>query len=446
MRDINLGFVSLIRTTFDVELAQQMTELARQCLLSAGFNLLETGSPVTTLDEASAAASQIAALKPDLLILFQATFADSTMALAFARQVNAPLLLWAVPEPHTGGRLRLNSLCGINLTGHALTRTGIRYHPLYASPDSPIALDTISTWAQAARIRCVLSQTRIGRMGENPAGFETCLADPVELQERFGIELVQFELAEHVFEPARQMPQHHIQATRETLAAQVHGLDSLDASGVDGTLSIYHTLHDLAEQKQLDAFAVRCWPEFFTEMNCAACGAMSMLANEHIPAACEADVNGSITQYMLQELSGEPAFGSDIVSLDEERNALVLWHCGQAPLAMADPEVQPGVTIHSNRKRPLLMEFTLKPGRVTLARLSQATGSYRLVIASGEVITAPPAFSGTSGHVRFNRPAREVMDAILSNGLEHHVSLTYGDYVPVLLALAQMLALPVLML
>jgi L-fucose isomerase-like protein len=111
---------------------------------------------------------------------------------------------------------------------------------------------------------------------------------------------------------------------------------------------------------------------------------------------------------------------------------------------MADPAARPRAAIHSNRQLPLLMEFALKPGRVTIARLSEATGSYRLVVGSGEMLRAPMSFSGTSGVLRFDRPAAEVLDITLREGLEHHVSLTYGDQVPALRALARMLELPVL--
>jgi L-fucose isomerase-like protein len=211
-------------------------------------------------------------------------------------------------------------------------------------------------------------------------------------------------------------------------------------------LSAYVALRDMAATQQIDGFAVRCWPEFFTDMGCASCGAMSILSDSMIPCSCEADVNGTITQFILQTLSGEPAFGTDIVSVDQDTDSLVVWHCGLAPLSMADPQTQPGVTIHSNRKLPLLMEFPLKPGRVTIARLSEATGSYRLVIGSGDIVRGDKPFSGTCGLLHFERPAAQVLDNILSEGLEHHISLTYGDHRPALLALAHMLDLPVLML
>jgi L-fucose isomerase-like protein len=203
-------------------------------------------------------------------------------------------------------------------------------------------------------------------------------------------------------------------------------------------------LRHLADRERLDGLAVRCWPEFFTQLGCAACGALSMLSDEQTPCSCEADVNGTLTQLILQWLSGEPAFGSDLVSLDPDQDGAVLWHCGLAPLAMADPDVPPRGTIHSNRKLPLLLEFPLKPGRVTVARLSEATGSYRLVVGGGEMLQAPPSFSGTTGLLRFDRPVQEVMNIILSEGLEHHLSITYGEHRPALLALARLLKIPVL--
>jgi L-fucose isomerase-like protein len=102
---------------------------------------------------------------------------------------------------------------------------------------------------------------------------------------------------------------------------------------------------------------VRCWPEFFTELGCAACGSSSMLNDGLIPASCEADVNGAITQLILQLISGAPVVDTDIVSFDLDADTAVFWHCGKAPLSMADPDVQPRATNHSNRQKPLLMEF-----------------------------------------------------------------------------------------
>ena len=60
------------------------------------------------------------------------------------------------------------------------------------------------------------------------------------------------------------------------------------------------------------------------------------------------------------------------------------------------------------------------------------------------MLRAPLSFSGTAGALRFDRPALEVADRIIREGLEHHVAITYGDFVPELLALARILGMPVL--
>jgi L-fucose isomerase-like protein len=169
-----------------------------------------------------------------------------------------------------------------------------------------------------------------------------------------------------------------------------------------------------------------------------------MLSNERLASSCEADVNGAITQLILQWLSGAPAFSTDLVTADIQADEIVLWHCGQAPLAMADPQVQPRAAVHSNRGLPLLMDFPLKPGKVTFARLSQTHTGLQLVVAAGEMLSAQPSFTGTSGVVRMRHPAQDVLNTLLSEGLEHHLSVVYGEHLPALYKLAQMLDLPVI--
>ncbi|MCY3866656.1 MAG: fucose isomerase [Chloroflexi bacterium] len=379
----------------------------------------------------------------DMILMLQASFADSTMILQLARTIDAPLLMWALPEERVGGRLRINSFCGINLAAHGLTRAGLRYDYIYAAADEQAAFKKLHDFAIAARVKKRLAGTRIGRLGDHPDGFDTCRVNHQALKAQLGVEVAQFEL-EGFFARARQAAPAKVEAIAADLSERLDGLAEMEPEATNGTLSAYVALDELVEAEELSGMAVRCWPEFFTDLGCSACGAMSLLSDAMRPSSCEADVNGTITQLILQWVSGEPAFGSDLVSIDVDADEAVLWHCGLAPLSMADPEVQPAVTIHSNRQKPLLMQFPLKAGRVTFARLSEATGEFRLVIGGGEMLKAPPAFTGTSGTIRFDSGAAAVMDTIMREGLEHHVSLTYGDHQEAMVSLARMLGLSVL--
>lgn len=440
---MTIGFVPIARPTFDVPLAEEMTQQVRAQLVEAGYSLHEPDGLIMNTEALDSWIESAREADLDLLLVLQSSFADSTMAIALAEAISAPMLMWALPEPRVGGRLRLNSFCGINLAAHGLKRRNYPYDTVYAAPDDAKALEKVGIIAAAGHVKRRLAETRIGRIGENPAGFDTCLVNYDGLDNQLGVEIVQVEL-NTVFDGVRQADAERVAAVAETVKARIAGFDEMESEPANGTLGTFITLDDMAQRDQLDGLAVRCWPEFFTDLGCSACGAMSMMSDKMTPTSCEADVNGTITQLMLQWISGEPAFGSDLVAFDGEKDEAVLWHCGLAPLSMADPDVQPEAALHSNRQKPLLMQFPLKPGRVTMARLSEASGEFRLVIATGEMLKSPPSFTGTSGTVRFDNGAQQVMETLLEEGLEHHISLTYGDYAETLVAVAKYLGMPVL--
>lgn len=438
---IRIGFAPIARPTFDLELARELTAQVFSAI-SETYDLI--GAPDLIMDGAAidARIAELAAADIDMILMLQASFADSTMILQLAGAIDAPLLMWALPEAQVGGRLRINSFCGINLAAHGLRRAGLPYDYIYAAPDDEAAYVKLRDFAAAARVKKRLVGARIGRLGERPDGFDTCRVNHDALKAQFGVEVAQFELGSF-FARARGADPAQVDAIAADLSKRLDGFADMEPEPTRGTLGAYIALDELACEENLAGMALRCWPEFFTDLGCSACGAMSLLSDNYTPSSCEADVNGTITQLILQWISGEPAFGSDLVAFDAEAGEAVLWHCGLAPLSMADPDVKPEATIHSNREKPLLMQFPLKPGRVTVARLSEATGAFRLVIGGGEMLKAPPAFTGTSGRIHFDSGAA-VMDAIMREGLEHHISLTYGDHQDVLESLARMLGLSVL--
>lgn len=462
---LTVALVAIARPTFDVPLAQAVANTALAQIEQAGLKVVGSRNTlIMDADDAARVQHELRNTPHDLLVLLQASFADSSMAVALAELAAArriPVLLWAAPDARAGGRLRLNSLCGINLAGHALMLRGIAYDYLLTQADDPAALTKITTLARAGYALRTLHGATLGVVGEHPAGFDTCAYNADDLAQLFGVKVQPVALAETLAQAAATGD-----AERERFVARVTELApnvaELDQTAVRGTAGVYHALRTLANDAQLSGVAVRCWPEFFTELGCAACGAMSVLNEEQCPASCEADVNGTLTSLLLQALAGAPAFITDLVSIEAESDSAVLWHCGLAPASMADPEAEILGAIHSNRKLPLLFEFPLKPGRVTVARLHRTAGhhpdaeaqgrrdaqrngdvGYQLVIGGGEMVRAPKSFTGTSGVLRFDRPATEVLDAIMRMGLEHHVSIVYGDYRAELRHVARLVGLPV---
>jgi L-fucose isomerase-like protein len=463
---LTYGVVALARPTFDVPFAEETKVRAFAALEAAGIRVVGSRELLFDRAAAEAAVNTLAAAGPiDLLLIMQVTFTDATMTVKLGQEAKAPLAIWALPEPRIGGRLRLNAYCGLNLAAHALGRNDVPHASLYADPSAPMIAASLRALAQphavpaslaakpadappaavhaAERVLSALADSKITVVGKHPDGFDTCEFDPELLAKLARVRVDNISLGS-LFDRARATDAVRVADVKAAAAAQVAGLGEVDAAQLDRSLRVFCALEDVQRETGARGLAVRCWPEMFTEYGCAACGPMAMMNQKKVPAACEADVNGSLTQLMLQELAGEPAWMADLVDIAAADNTAVLWHCGLAPLSMCDPECQPQATIHTNRRMPLLHQFSIKPGRITLARISRARNAVKLIIAGAEVIRAPMAFTGCSGTVRFDRPAGEVSKRILDEAIEHHFALAYGDHRDALRAIARKWDMPVL--
>ncbi|WP_038096656.1 L-fucose/L-arabinose isomerase family protein [Thioalkalivibrio sp. HK1] len=460
-----IGVLALARPTFDVDFARSRTELAFRRLDATGERIVGPRELLFDADAASKALQSLPLADLDRLIILQVTFTDASMTTKIATEVAAPLAIWALPEPRIGGRLRLNAYCGLNLAAHALRLVDAEFSYLYADPSSETCAHDLAALLAGERRRAPvkatkpsvdacdraiaervverLSTMRIARIGEHPDGFHTCAYNADALRCLTGIEVDRLDL-DDLFARAERVLDDDVARTRSLAACEMVGLDDLDQDELDKSLRLKNALDDLHTQGGYDAFAIRCWPETFTEYGGAVCGPVAMMGERRVPCACEADVFGALTGLVLQELAGAPAFQVDLVDVDRLDGTSVVWHCGQAPISMADPQSEPRATVHTNRRKPLLYEFALKPGRVTFARFSQSEGRIRLMIAGGEMLRRPKAFTGTSGVVAYDAPVDRLEATIMGAGLEHHSSLVYGDYRSQLRAIAERLSIEVI--
>ena len=461
-----VAVLPLARPTFDVAYAQEKLAAMLAALERTGRRIVGPSALLFDADATRAAIAALAAENPGQVLILQVTFTDAAMTAEIAQAFDGPLAIWAVPEPRLGGRLRLNALCGLNLAAHTLGLAGRAFGALYAEPGAPGIGEELeallsgqrdsvprqladaappSAPAAAAGRRAVetLAGARIGRIGRHPDGFSTCAYDAGRLSALAGVAVEEISL-DSFFARAAAVGEGGAVAERAAADEIADGLDRVDQPQLDRSLRLRAALGALREEGDFDAFAIRCWPEAFTEYGGAVCGPVSMMGEARVPCACEADVYGALTTLLLQTIADAPAFLVDMVDLDAADDTGVVWHCGQAPASMADPGTRPRATIHTNRRMPLLFEFPLKPGRVTFLRISQARGRTAAVIGGGEMLSRPMAFTGTSGVVRFDSPAGDVFTTIVDAALEHHLALAYGDHRAALEGAAAALGIPVI--
>ena len=183
-----IGVVAVGRPTFDVDYANEVFDKAWAGLAALPVEIVGEKTLHFDSDPALSAFTAANAAGIDLLLLLQVTFTDSSVCAEIAKSLSVPLVVWTFPEARTGGRLRLNSFCGVNLASHTLSRMQKKLDNVHGAPDSPESLLHIEGLARAAAVVCRLARAKILVVGEHPTGFDACNYDVKVLKSRFGIE------------------------------------------------------------------------------------------------------------------------------------------------------------------------------------------------------------------------------------------------------------------
>ena len=453
-----IGYLALARETFDVEFAESKFSKGKDILQSISKKAIGFDKLVTNDDIAEEALAFFKDNDCEKIFLFQTTFTDAKFLLNFAKSIQKPICIVSFPEPRTGGRLRLNSVCGLNLAMHSLIKNDITPDFVIMEEDDKTNEISFSNFIQSqneskktswniasisdhtADFDYSIDKQTIGIIGTRPEGFDTCDYDSSEVTNKLNVSLVDLEL-EDLFDEAKEVELETIVKTKNTVSSYLAGTEELVQEEFNKSLSIYHGLENLKDKHNLDAFAIRCWPETFTEYGCASCGPMAMMNEKKVSCACEADVLGGISCNILNQMNNDPSLLVDIVDVDKSDNSLVFWHCGLAPISMAKKGTARS-GIHSNRKKPLLHDFSLKEGEITIFRVSKARGKLQFFVMKGQVLDRPNSFSGTSGVINLGENSANTLEQMFKGGLEHHVAFTYGDISDKLIHFGQQMNIP----
>ena len=459
---MKIGILALGRPTFDVQYAKERLTTSLKFLSSTNHNIFGSCELLLNEQDALQEINKLRKENLDFVIIIQVTFTDSSTILKIATCLEKQIGIWAFPEPRLGGRLRLNAFCGLNLASHTLGLNNIPFSWIYENPENmndtkfeilinsnnskrpKKILEIPSLGSKKAKsVKEKIHNLKIGKIGTHPDGFDTCKYDQKKLFGLCGITVDEIDI-EKFLNNSKNIKSEEIEPTLNKLKKTISSIREVNQKELILSLKLEKSLKKLKEDGTYNAFAIRCWPEMFTEYGGAICAPASMLTENKVPCACEADVYGAVTQLILQEVSGQSVFLTDIVDIDLDDNSGVFWHCGQAPISMCNPKIKPSATIHSNRKMPLLFEFPLKEGIVTMMRISQSFGEQKMVVSKGKMIDRPLPFTGTSGVINFDNDTKDVLNKIISYGLEHHIAITYGDHVELLSEVASELKLPIL--
>jgi L-fucose isomerase-like protein len=457
------------RPTFVVDVARERARAARALVTGLGADVVGPDDLVMTPEDVTEAAAFVDP-SADLVVHVCASFSDASPAVELYADLDRPILVWAFREPGpVGDRLWLNSLCGANLIGHALRRAGGEVRLVYGDPDERHVRDSLARALAGelpaappipsdqrprggeAHARAAIESLRgrsIGVVGDAPPGFTPSEFDPVVLRDVFGLGVKAVDVGE-TFDRVAAVDQATVDRELADVTQARPTLARLDQLEVRRHAAVTSALRDWTAEQAVAAVAVRCWPEFPSQLGVCPCSSLSRLADEGLPTQCERDVYGAVTMLLLEALGSGTTYLVDTVDLDAGENLVRLWHCGSAATSLAADPSAADQYIHCNRKIGVAGNFPLRTGPVIMARLTEDVdhdrgSGLRLLIASGESVPAPNRFQGNTADVRLDGDATAFVHGLVTGGFPHHTVLAWTDVRPQLRAAADLLDIPVI--
>ena len=418
---IKIGVVCVARKTFDYIAAEEIFIKIQSKLKKIENVDWEINSELLIeIEDAQATAQDLKSKNIDGLICISGTFALGHLILELNKVIQKPILLWGLEElPYDGGKIRLNSVCGINLNSSNLYKAGVKnYHVV-------IGDQIDEDWLDALRIIKAFATKHIGIIGYRAKGFFNLDIDELDLYKELGLLIDHFELSNiyNVDVDTNKVKERIAQIKK------IFDVSAVSEQKLSRVAELTCKFNEFMEHNQLDALAIRCWPEFAADFGIAPCAAMSILQAEGRILACEGDILGSLSMVAHSAIGAEAPYLADFSQVDFKENFALLWHCGVAPCNLWDEKCNRSLEPYFAGGKGVTADFVMKSGQVSFLRIDYAPGEYRLFIQKGKIIPMEKKLKGTYAKAVFEDHVKDVLKKIIDNGIAHHISVVYDDYI-----------------
>lgn len=443
---LRLGFIPANRGFFSSELAAKMRGQVVEVLESMGIEVVVPGVEdtgvgcVETRQEAAFAAELFRREKVQGILVGAVNFGEEQSVALCIRQaaLNVPVMIFGCQEEEalTMTTQRRDSFCGLLSIGEVLRQIGVPYTvaqtPICFPTDASFRRD-VDLFVRVCRVVTGLRSARYGQIGARPDAFWTCRFDEKQLQ-RLGPTTVTLDLSE-VIAGANAIKDDDATLQRVVASIQSYAdVSAVKSASLLKSAKLELFLRRWGRTHDIDAYGIQCWTSIQANYGVCSCTTMSRFGDEGIPAACEADIMGTMSMHAAMLASDSPAGLADWNNLHNDDDELVnVWHCGVFPAAFARTPVKLGVQeiIASSGAARYedsegTIEFVAKPNPLTLCRVTQdPDGDWKAVVAQGQVEDDAASTFGCYGWCRIEDLQRLYRDVLLRH-FPHHVAITQG--------------------
>lgn len=452
---IKLGLVAVSRDCFPLELSRTRKQKVLAECQKRNLPIQDIESIVENENDVLKVLSLIQEKKINALVLYLGNFGPEGPTTLLAQKFNGPVLLVGAAE-ETGNDLihgRGDAYCGMLSASY---NTGLRRLSL-CIPENPIGYpheiaEHIQEFIPVAKILVGLQHLKIFSFGPRPQDFYTCHA-PIQPLFDLGIEIMENSELDlyDVFLSAKghaQIPKISEEMAKEL--GEGNQYPNLLEKLAQFEIGLLNFMENHLGASQFAIFANKCWPAFEKYFGFVPCYVNSRLAARGIPVACESDIYGALSEYILTCASDSPATLLDINNtvpmdmIEEAKDQLknyapsdlfMGFHCGNtASSCLLHAQMRYQLIMHrlmEPQKEPNITRGTLegqiKPGPVTIFRLQATPDTWlRAYIAQGEVLNINPKSFGGIGVFAIPEMARFYRHVLIEKRFPHHTAVGFA--------------------
>ena len=351
--------------------------------------------------------------------------------------LKVPVLVQATPDRSDDMTIamRRDSFCGKMSCCNNMMQYGINYSltTLHTeSVNSPEFKADLEWFSQVCRVVKGLKNLRIGAMGARPTAFNTVRYSE-RIFETSGITIETIDLSE-IFGRINRMKDNDDAAQAKLAAIKKYVTTSgIPEAALLKMAKLGAVVDGWMKQTHVTISAVQCWTSMEEFFGVVPCTIMSMMSDNLIPSACEVDVPGTLSMYMLALASGTPSalldwnnnYGSD-------PNKCVCFHCSNLPkhffkdVRMDYQEIIAGTVGKENTFGTCVGR--VKAGAMSYARYStdDRRGIVRGYTGPGRFTDDPLETFGGAGVAEIPH-LQKLLKFICREGFEHHVAANFSD-------------------
>jgi L-fucose isomerase-like protein len=313
-----VGYITLVhRFEEGADKAAQVYNQGLKKLNPYHYEIVTSKEPISSTKQAIEIGNQFLKSNIDVIIIRLATWCSDNLLLDIIAILDVPVVCWGIPDVNSG------SMCGAQQFNSVLKELNKTCRFIYG--DKTEALDKLDAFIKIIAVRKRLKTLRVGLIGNRTQGMAEIICDETSLREVIGprVESMGWEEFDQIVKNQTISNENAIIEKINQLKRDISTI-SVSDEDLKQTVLNYLVLKNIVKEKQLDAATIECYPNHMGQL----CVAFSLLADEKIVCACEADLNSAVLMWIMRQLSAGPVHHIDPLSVDESEDTIVGSHCG----------------------------------------------------------------------------------------------------------------------